>query len=338
MALLLASLWSVFNVFNRLFETAPVKATQARLVAGIVRQLSDDLQSAIEDNLEESQGVRRFGLEGTSHWIRINVLQPISPEKSPPPESSLMEGRGYDAGPRAPELREICYAFAAPLATQPREGGETGYSQPPMPGGVVRTEVEIEAPLEVNPALAAIAPDSSSTIALAAADGLTLPPDLLSLAAGPSATSVPEIEGLEFRYFDGAAWSGSWSSLDRKSLPVAIEVTLQVRDLERQLPRPAVEAEAAMLDESEMLDGTSLSSALAAGPKHRFVIRVPRAKSRPPVRASDLLFDPYAARLSVPQPVRVPRVEARPMAVPRWQAPTPASAPSRADQPMRNRQ
>ena len=40
---------------------------------------------------------------------------------------------------------------------------------------------------------------------------------------------VPEVTGLEFRYYDGRGWSGQWNSLTQKSLPVAVEVNLTVQ-------------------------------------------------------------------------------------------------------------
>jgi hypothetical protein len=53
-------------------------------------------------------------------------------------------------------------------------------------------------------------------------------------SASPSAfddsvVTVPEVASLAFRYYDGKGWSGSWNSLQKKSLPVAIEVTFTVR-------------------------------------------------------------------------------------------------------------
>ena len=40
-------------------------------------------------------------------------------------------------------------------------------------------------------------------------------------------TTAPEIVGGQFRYFDGRNWHEHWSSLDRKSAPAAIEVTIR---------------------------------------------------------------------------------------------------------------
>jgi type II secretory pathway pseudopilin PulG len=45
------------------------------------------------------------------------------------------------------------------------------------------------------------------------------------------AMSAPEVVGCLFRYYDGNQWRDSWNSLDRKGLPVAIEVVLQLMPL-----------------------------------------------------------------------------------------------------------
>jgi hypothetical protein len=43
---------------------------------------------------------------------------------------------------------------------------------------------------------------------------------------------------MELRYFDGRGWSSEWSSLARKSLPVAVEITLRVRLADDASPSP----------------------------------------------------------------------------------------------------
>ena len=40
--------------------------------------------------------------------------------------------------------------------------------------------------------------------------------------------TVPEVVSLQFRYFDGRGWSDGWNSLERKSLPAAVEIQLQI--------------------------------------------------------------------------------------------------------------
>ncbi|MDR1491529.1 MAG: prepilin-type N-terminal cleavage/methylation domain-containing protein [Planctomycetaceae bacterium] len=45
------------------------------------------------------------------------------------------------------------------------------------------------------------------------------------------ATSAPEVVGCLFRYYDGNRWHDSWNSLERKGLPIAIEITLQLTTL-----------------------------------------------------------------------------------------------------------
>lgn len=318
---LLASLWSLFNVFNRLFEVAPVKAAQARLVAGIVQQLSDDLQSAIDDNAEapsvagNAGPVRRFGLAGGSNWLRLDVLQPLPQERLKPQEPGV-----GDSGPRVPELRTVVYRCAAPVAEQSEQGASREMAESPSARpGLTRWEIDFETPEEAIAAPGAKRSPVTNAAASAQDDATTDVGDLLGLGpADPSATWIPEIVGLQFQYFDGSSWSGSWDSLQHKSLPMAVEVTVLAREA----------------------DPTS--------PKHRFVIYLPGARSRPSLHSTELAFatpayqgptyqGPTVQPVRV-QPVDVRPVEVRPMPTPAAQVPQPATLPPPPDQWMRARQ
>ena len=306
MAMLLTSLWSLFNVFSRLFETAPVKAAQARLVAGIVQQLSDDLQSAIEDNVEVPSAagsagpVRRFGLAGDSNWLRVDVLQALPLERPTAQPGTPAEGPDHDSGPRVPELHTIIYRCAAEASEEnpapaPAESA-SGES------GLTRWEIDFETPPGASAAAAGPARDRAAE---QSGDPLDVAP------ADASATRMPEIVGLEFRYFDGSGWSGSWNSLEHKSLPMAVEVTLHVREA----------------------DPTAL--------RHRFVIYMPGAKSRPSLHSPELASATAPSQIPSVQPVevqpaRVQPVEVRPMSVPAAQVPQPAATPYQRDRFMRN--
>ena len=68
---------------------------------------------------------------------------------------------------------------------------------------------------------------------------------------------VPEVIWLEFRYFDGSAWTSSWDSRSAGRLPVAVEMRFE---LKKELP----EEDAVSSDgETELVeDGLSESGSL----------------------------------------------------------------------------
>ena len=314
MALILAVLWSVFGVFNRFFEVAPVQAAKAQLVVALAQQLAEDLNCAIEDSpLQDPNrpsagqrtnagSVRRFGLLGNSDSLRIDVLQPVWPAKVAYglAGSAELSGYGQGAGPRVPELRTIFYRLVSAPAEEYSEeptgaigglgsgdyaAGAAGKS------GLVRWELDFETPVD---------PET-----LALVEELGLDPQVLYepgtlLPSQQQATWVTEVVGLRFRYFDGKSWSSSWNSLQRKSLPVAVEVSFQLQPLERPfVPRPVEPqpAELAQVDPFQQPDllPEEQSSELIAGkapppPTYRFVIHLAAARRRPELVVPEYLL------------------------------------------------
>ncbi|MCL2624527.1 MAG: type II secretion system protein GspJ, partial [Planctomycetaceae bacterium] len=67
-----------------------------------------------------------------------------------------------------------------------------------------------------------------------------MPPDMLAANAAARYAaneklqlemSAPEVVGCWFRYYDGSQWRDNWNSLNRRGLPVAIEITLKMMPL-----------------------------------------------------------------------------------------------------------
>ena len=78
---------------------------------------------------------------------------------------------------------------------------------------------------------------------------------------------APEVNYLEFRYFDGLDWYTEWDSEQMESLPVAVEITIGID--------PAGGVDAATLDVGEQND-----LALEDMEEHRYrmVVHLPMAK------------------------------------------------------------
>jgi hypothetical protein len=215
---LLLTLWMLYGTYARLFSKGQTRVEHAQLCRALVQQIADDLRSAVQDPIggaeSESQGSaarRRFGLFGTSRELRFDVLQVTPTQGSLVPVGRASLSQSGTGAPRVPELRTVWYGLATPALAQDE-------SLTNMPQGLVRRELDFESPA-----------DDLSDIAT----GLLAEQEAGAAVAGPSNPSdslvcVPEVVSLQFRYFDGAGWSSEWNSLQRKSLPAAVEVVLGV--------------------------------------------------------------------------------------------------------------
>lgn len=227
---LLAALWMLMSTYGELFDKGQQQVERAQLGRALLEQMADDLRCAIQDPLpgmvNETAGAaqrRRFGLFGSSRELRFDVLQLTPQQGNPIPVGRIAAGIHEQAAARVPELRTVHYTFL-----DPNVGDEPSDSGPP---GLVRSELDFETPL-----------DSAASAGVAAAG---LPDEPADMDASSSAErsgaglessdddtrlSVPEVASLQFRYFDGRGWTDAWNSLDRKSLPAAVEIQLQVAD------------------------------------------------------------------------------------------------------------
>ena len=108
---------------------------------------------------------------------------------------------------------------------------------------------------------------------------------------------VPEVEWLEFRYYDGSSWVDSWDSRITGNLPVAVEICFELAEpetMETEEPAPggddtlAVEDDPLLADDGELLSVEEMSAlpddALSAAPGteetpyHRCVVFLGRTK------------------------------------------------------------
>ncbi len=263
-AVLMAGLWSLLSTYERLFTTGETRTEQAQLVRSVMDQLVGDLTSAIADNAASPSGgtaaIRRFGLFGTSQAFQVDVLQAPSLESM---VGSLDDGdrpgRGRTAK-KVPELRTVQWR----LETADGEGrrGRPSWS------GLIRRELDWETP-------GAKGGGTRASRRIAASSGKSRlsgqEPAARSLQAGrfeideddESILRVPEVVGVEFRYFDGQGWSDEWNSLTRKSLPMAVEVVLRLKRAE-----PAGTPSEPLRDEETPSD----RSEEAAGESHRLLV------------------------------------------------------------------
>ena len=312
-ASLLAVLWGLFGVYAGLFEKGQAQVSQAQSARAILQQLSEDLHAAIEDGPGDRPSdewamlsgdvasVRRFGLLGTRSTMQIDVLAVIPPEDGPRLDADVTTaGQG---ALQVPELRTIYYTFvaeasapeAADLALS-AEPDQTGSNQPESGQlGLTRLELDFETPYAND---YSVSFDDEPTSATA------------SSAEDDSVLRMPEVVRLEFRYFDGSGWSDTWDSLQRGSLPVAVEVTLQVKPFEE--PDAAVDVapqpEETELDEEglEAVEQTASRADTADLPVHRLVIDLPGSRQYAPSQPWQPVESVRSPRL--PTPLAAPRL------------------------------
>ena len=274
-ATLMLGIWSLLNVYIGLFEDGDSKSEQAQLVRALMQQLTDDLHGAIQDPIPGlptrplgPTPVRRFGLFGTQSELRFDVLQitPFQGSLTPGAEDGLSRQLL-----RAPELRTVYYRFE-------QSGGLTGDNTVTQPG-LSRRELDFETPYpeEADSGFGSLGSPPTQTLdvfgdlAGASSGGL--------LVVDPNDDSImlaPEVVDCHFRYFDGSTWSSGWNSLQRKSLPVAVEVTMQVSSLQQRERSFVAEG----VEDFGQLDGLgpdALESEPTIYPIHRLVIDIPGA-------------------------------------------------------------
>jgi hypothetical protein len=259
LVVLLSMLWSMTQVFSDIFVKGTQRAGKSQLVRSLSQLMHDDLGSAIQDPIHPSQkkmlgtaAVRRFGLNGNDQELRIDVVQ-INPfkarpqgKRSAPSGDALYGGTGSGYIAQAPELKTVFYRFVHPASYEAISGEARC--------GLRRKELDFETPTgeESGADLESIGGTMTGPSAFEAnafqpqglppldgegtydsASGYTVPiTEQLQRNLDDATMWAPEVVECRFRYYDGKRWSTSWNSLQRKGLPVAVEVTLELMPLE----------------------------------------------------------------------------------------------------------
>jgi len=352
MAMVLGALWEVLHVYSHLFESGGIEVRHARLITALVRQLTDDLHSAIEDSPRgheaaassaagEAGVVRRFGLQGTADTLRVDVLQTLPEDQLPAAEDVTSLGRASPTKPQVPELKTVVYRFTPDrrslnqLAREDVPGsGKEWSADAPLPGsGLSRWEIGFETPLESASARTppAKTPAGEADVQPPSRDAPSGPSfeDLAAqTVASQAITWLPEVHRAAFRYFDGTSWSDSWNSLQRGSLPVAVEITLSLRDAaetdsqrrpEKKSNPAAAEKEDVSTETPDVEDQPSVAldengRPIERQPGYRFLIRLPIARHRPEIQSARTSGPGSAVSvganpLVAPPAYRLPRVD-----------------------------
>jgi Type II secretion system (T2SS), protein J len=249
-AVLMVGLWNLFGTYIRLFESGPARTERAQLLRALKQQLSDDLRGAIQiaeipddsssvmtfgtdatsseltpggeaeatatiSSSSESSPLPRFGIVGTSQSLAIVTLQVPAVSPNDPSASDLPVDFTEPMVSLAPELRTVLYTF-----NETREQSPLDHGPPP---GLLRRDLDWQTAL------------SDREFAAASEFGIADSPDVGSseeIVIDDSMMWVPEIAELQIRYFGNGHWQSSWDSLQNKTLPSAVEITLELHDPE----------------------------------------------------------------------------------------------------------
>jgi Tfp pilus assembly protein PilV len=232
---------------------------------------------------------RPSALIGTGQSLHLQVMQVPLPLPQPQTQTIAVEqpGRGAagDTPPRVPELRDVSYTFHPP--------GVIGVDSLTYQAGLIRREITWDA-ADSQTGTASVPwifrPESSDPATDTEGIGIgQTDPSSVPVAETPRrdlVTYVPEVVGIEFRYFDGSSWSSGWDSHQRRALPVAVEVMVDFGNnrpaetspavakaaVESGGPEPAGEAPVAIPEPSDL----TLDQQPELNPNiYRFVIFLP---------------------------------------------------------------
>ena len=318
-AVLLAGLWTLYSTYANLFDRGQARVERSQLCRALMQQIADDLQSAIQDPIpgmpERAWGDaqrRRFGLAGTSNELRMDVLQ-ITPRQGSRIPVGAAVGQSTDQpSARVPELRTIYYTFSSAADSLDSETVAA-------PAGLLRRELDFETPASDGDALSADS-DAASSAELDAEFGTfnEQPSQGAQDASTSSAvddrwTWVPEVVSIQFRYFDGAGWSSSWNSLQRNSLPVAVEVRIGLADPKSSISVPPAASEAPAAPEALEDELAESPPVAAAVTQVQMVVDLPWSAEYRKPRVVDTSARQPAVR--IPTPRIAPR---------RWSSPKPS--------------
>lgn len=243
-----------------------------------------------------------LALQGGSNWLVLEVLQPPSPflltstaDPADSPESETTQLR-------APELQWVMYTFEPPpseeldsLSASVEEMaalddtelvGEGSELEEPF-SGLLRLVVPKEqlerwsaqregrrspsassmrdAAWELRDQTVGLADLETGVSSLSVSSSSASDDSATQLGPNVIQDEVPEVIWMEFRYFDGSAWSSSWDSRAEGGLPVAIEMRFELRKEEPDESSPDASGETELVDDglsdSDMAESSTLADA-----------------------------------------------------------------------------
>jgi len=341
---MLLALWSLLNLYMRLFTRVPAAVEQSQLVRAVVDQIAHDLRCVIplaqrssapssagagtlathraatngsvtrpaippasEDHplgsleraattLATSTGrgpvssgssvglLPTARLIGTSDSLQMEVLE-LAPGRI-----AMETGTDEDAlatadrptASKVPALKHVAYALieAPELASDPRASSEgvlvrreRAWDNAPDPE---ETDSAIAAPIHAGDLEQADSEERFDTISSDRSADDAPETDRTTFV-------IPEVRGMALRYYDGSRWSDRWDSRQRRGLPLAVEIVLELASPppSRRSDRSPADGDSQpaagdRLARSDPVGRTSMAGAIDRH-RRRFVVRLPTA-------------------------------------------------------------
>lgn len=284
---LMMGLWSLFGTYLKLFSSGEARVERSQLMRALARQFADDFNSAIQapprklpasqsrstshsnsDSfsspstfestpsvmLSETSNVApsgpQFGLMGTDRTLLLEVLQSAPLPWETGGSAPSWDGLEFSTEPRAPEFKTVLYTFEEPRKIQPAD-------RKPAPG-LLRREIDWETRIGAIGGQTAVSGSNSN-----AEDDIGFQNGFPELSAADLAASdvlddriiwAREVVACRFRYYDGTGWTTEWDSYERKSMPVAVEISFRLRDGDRPSPESTSSDDDDTLIDQELAD------------------------------------------------------------------------------------
>ncbi len=212
--------------------------------SGRPRTTSSDSSGRTSD-----QSAPKFGLFGTKQALRLIVLQ-TDPRtaREPTDLAEVLLQPGQPRPPVASELRTVEYTFS--------RSAESSSSEYQRPSGLIRREWAWETWIGLRLANLRSGTTGGAADMLPESDSEWTAEDALALQLDQGVLHVPQVTGLEFRYFDGESWESEWNSWEQRKLPLLVEVLLQIN---------ATKGQARLDDDEDLGDEAGESLAAASG-------------------------------------------------------------------------
>ncbi len=164
----------------------------------------------------------------------------------------------------APELRAVVYSFTEPEQRTTLDDGP--------PPGLLRRDQDWQTAANDRTLLS----EADSVFDLAPDDA-----EIDDLLTDESVTWIPEVTALQFRYFGEGVWQESWDSLQKKTLPSAVEIVIELDELpsvEKQTNSASSKNEEDVDEvdyDSDIVDTGLLDESEEHLPQYRFLIHLP---------------------------------------------------------------
>ena len=258
MTLLMAIVWTMFSVYTKLESKGVAAAKESALIRSIDRQLRQDLLHTVGIDTtrpfttkdDSDQAANWFPINGYLIGTATDLHFVISSEPISADPVGKIRVISYEPRSLVGGELEDADPFVAKEPTDVRLGNNLGLADGNLtPLGIDRHERSWASYTEARSTddsdqnlLSTNRPtslDADDLIQVGPNPLLDQEQDQLYAEAEDTTDQIPEIQYLNFRYFDGDGWRSVWDSTVSGHLPIAIEVSFDLEMVDEQAMEPA---------------------------------------------------------------------------------------------------